>query len=279
MERHHRQSQHLQGVRLGRGHTDFLACVDIQHSIGFAGDRAVLSVEHRDDARALALEIAQRHQRIAGLARLADAHTHGAGQHHRVAAGQLCGQLENARYAGQLLHQIAAHHTGMVGGSARAEDDLAHIADVLLGHVQAVELDGQVRAGEPPGQAVADDIRLLVDFLVHVVPVIALVLRIGGSRLRDDERLALHGLHLQVGQFDALGSEQRHLVIAEHVHPVGLVADRVHVGGDVLLTLADAYHQRQEAACGDQLVRAVGGHGCEGEPALHLFHSAAYGGP
>eukprot|EP01135_Chromosphaera_perkinsii_P008173 Nk52_evm1s1172 gene=Nk52_evmTU1s1172 len=73
------QSQQVAGgdlteVRLGRGHRDLGADVQVQRGIGLARDGRAAGVADRDDLRALLAGVADRHQGVHGLARLGDRH-------------------------------------------------------------------------------------------------------------------------------------------------------------------------------------------------------------
>ena len=67
-----RDQQHRQlgGEGLGRRHADLGASQDRQHQVGFASDRAFGNVDHRQDGLLLLPGVADRRQRIDGLARL-----------------------------------------------------------------------------------------------------------------------------------------------------------------------------------------------------------------
>ena len=60
-----------------------------------------------------------------------------------------------------------------MGGAAAGQDDTTDLAQLRRRHVQAAELGRAFFAAEPTAHRVANGVRLLKDFLEHVMRVIA----------------------------------------------------------------------------------------------------------
>ena len=67
-QREQEQSRQLGGEGLGRGHADLGTGKRGHHDVAFAGDRRARYIDHRDDVLRLLPGVAQRRQRVRGLA-------------------------------------------------------------------------------------------------------------------------------------------------------------------------------------------------------------------
>ena len=72
LQREEVERDELRRERLGRGDADLRTGVRVDRAFGFARGHAADHVADREAARALALGLAQRRQRVGGLARLRD---------------------------------------------------------------------------------------------------------------------------------------------------------------------------------------------------------------
>ena len=119
--------------------------------------------------------VLDRHERVHGLAGLADRHDQRAAVDHRVAVAELVRQLDLARGSRvQCSMAYLRDHARVDGGAARDDDDLVDVAQGGLGDPQLVEDQpaGLVGAAE---EGVRDRVRLLLDLLGHEVRVAALL--------------------------------------------------------------------------------------------------------
>src|SRR5204862_48957 len=83
---------------------------------------------------------------------------------NRVAVPELAGQLHLARDAGPVLDRILRDQAGVVCGTARDDEHLVDVAQVLVGEPDLVEHD-VAGLGQPAQQSVGDRARLLGDLL------------------------------------------------------------------------------------------------------------------
>ncbi len=118
------------------------------------------------------LGVAQRGERVGGLARLRDEQRQAALGQRRLAVAHLGGDVDLDREARVALDPVLADEAGVVGGAAGRHGDArqAWRVDAEIG-----KRDGRFRHVDVVGQRVADDFRLLVDFLRHEVAMVALV--------------------------------------------------------------------------------------------------------
>jgi hypothetical protein len=80
------------------------------------------------------------------------------------------------------LDQALSNHRRVEGRATACENDAVHRPQLGIGHVQAAKLGSRFFLGNPAAHGIAHRVRLLVDFLEHVVRVFALVHR-GGIKL------------------------------------------------------------------------------------------------
>ena len=104
-----------------------------------------------------------------------------------------------------------------------------------------------------PSMASAIAARLLVDLLAHE-PVVAALL--GGARgpSRRGTACASAGVAVEVGDRDALAGDRDDLVLAELERLAGVLDEGGDVGGQEVLAVAEADHQRRVAPGGDHPV-------------------------
>ncbi len=160
--------------RLGGGDRDLRPGVGVEHGVGLARDGRAVGVADGQHPGPLLLGVAQRHQRVHGLAGLGDRDDQRGPVEHRVAVAELAGQLDLARDPGPVLDGVLGDQPGVVRGAAGDDEDLVDVAQVLVGQAHLVEhqLAG---LAEPPAQRVGHGPRLLGDLLEHEVVVAALL--------------------------------------------------------------------------------------------------------
>ena len=249
---------------LGRGDADLGAGVGVDHRVGLARDRRAVGVADREHLGALPPGVADRHQRVGGLARLADRdHQRVAGQ-DRVAVAELVGQLDLARDPRPVLDGVLRDEAGVVRRAAADDDDLVDVAQLVLGDPHLVELQ-HAGAVVPAQQCVADRPRLLEDLLAHE-PVEAVLL--GRRQVPVDVVApALCRLAGEVGDLHIVAGDRHDLVLPELQRLAGVLDERGDVGAEEVLALAETHHQRRVAARGT--TRGVlGVEGDQGERAL-----------
>ena len=239
---------------LGRGDPDLGAGMGVDDGVGLARDRRAVGVADRQHLRPLLARVADGHQRVGGLAGLADRdHERGAGQ-DRVAVAELVGQLDLARDAGPVLDRVLRDEPGVERRAARDDDDLVDLAQLVVGDPHLVELEPAVLV-VPAEQRVGDRPRLLEDLLAHE-PVVAVLLR-GGEVPVDVVAVALDGDAVEADHGDAVAGDRDDLVLPELQRLAGVLDERRHVGADEVLALAQADHQRRVTAGRDHAARVL----------------------
>ncbi len=140
------------------------------------------------DVLLLLLGVAQRRQRVGGLARLRDEDREPAGLQRRLAVAELGGDIDLDRQPREALEPVFADQAGIVGGAAGRDRDPLERAEIERQRRRQPHPLG--RHVEIVRERVADDLGLLVDFLRHEMAMIALV---------DQER---RGVDLSTGALD-----------------------------------------------------------------------------
>ncbi len=275
-QREQRQRHQLGGEGLGGRHADLGAGARHQHQRRFAHDRRLGHVAHGHlrQVRHLLGQL-ERGQRVGGFARLGDGEEQRAFAHHRVAVAVFAGDLGRAGHAGQLFDPVTRHQAGVVAGAAGDDVHGLGVGQQALG-VDAEDLGEDLAAGDAAFQRVGHGLGLLVDFLEHVVGVVAALHGVGVElRLlhfaRDRLAVGVEDLH-------AGGVQARHVAFLQVQEAAGQRQQRVDVGAEVLLALAQAHHQRRAQARADQHARLARRHHHDGVGAVQAAHDVLHRG-
>ena len=170
-DRERGQNRELRRERLGRGDADLRPGQSVKHDVGLARDRAFRLVDDRDDLLPGFAAVAQRRQRVGGLARLRDDERRAVARHRRSAIAELRGDVGLDRNAGDPFEPVFRDHAGVMRGAAGDRRDLADVAERER---QIGQMHAACRRVHQRLQRVADDRGLLEDLLLHEMPVIAL---------------------------------------------------------------------------------------------------------
>jgi len=150
---------------------------------------------------------------------------------------ELRGDLDVARQVGQLLEGIAADLAGVEGGAAGHDLD-----PIDSGEVRRIGFGLAVHEVEVVGQGVLDAVGLLMDFLLHEVPVLALFdqgRRGGDLNDRPFDRRSIHVEHPRAVPVDA-----DIVALLQIADLLGEGPDRQGVRAQIHLALAPADDQR-----------------------------------
>jgi hypothetical protein len=186
---------------------------------------------------------------------LADRHQHRIFFHDRIAIAKLAGVRALGHDLGVIFHQIIAHQPRVPGRPLAGQD-------ISLGAHQVARVIGQSAEDDPPlallhapAQAILHRLRLLEDLLEHVMLVVPqLVLFELVLELRDDRRdVDVVDRHCP----EALGLQQRHLVVVEVNHLRRVLDDRRSVRCYDVLALPNADDQRRPLARHHQRIGLV----------------------
>lgn len=139
----------------------------------------------------------------------------------------------------------------MVTGAAG--DDL-HVADLgeQLRRLRTEAFNHYLVLPEAAFQGALHDAGLLVDFLEHEVPVLALVGGFGAFVVLHG--LALHVVALDIPQAHAVATDLGDIAFFQVDEAVGHLAQRQLVGSEEVLAKPEADYQRAAAASGDDAV-------------------------
>ncbi len=213
------------------------------------------------------LGIAQRRQRVGGLARLRNEDGKIAFFEWRLAVAEFRSDIDFHRQLGEALEPVFRHQSGIKRGAAGrqrqplellpVERQFPRQRDLLGGHVDVM------------GERVADHFRLLVDFLGHEVLVIALVHQLG-RRSGFDHR-PLDRVTLLVADLDALVRHHRPVAVFQVTDGVGERRQRDGVGAEIHLAVAVADGERRTFARADHQVVFAGKQKGEREGAAQLL--------
>ena len=199
--------------------------------------------------------IAQRRQRVGGLARLRHEHREIARPERRLAIAELGGDIDLDRQPREALEPVFGDQAGIIGGAAGRDRDALEFREIERQlHRQRDALGRHV---EIMGERVADDLGLLVDFLRHEMAVIALV---------DQERRgvrfqhgALHDLRRAASWTSApCAGEDDPVAVLEIADGVGERRERDRIGAEIHLAVAVADRERRALARADQKIVLAG---------------------
>ena len=174
--------------------------------------------------------------------------------HDRVTVAELTRKVSIDRNVRELFERIFARLTGIKRRAAGRDHDLVEAHELRIGHLQlvkhnAVILHTRVERG-------LDGTRLLHDLLEHEVLVAALF---GSLNIpRDAGDRLVHGLSGAVKDGITVGAHLGELAVVKIDHIFRVRHKRRHVGGEEVLTRADADDQRTAVAREEHLLRAVG---------------------
>ena len=275
VDRQQRQHGHLAGERLGAGHADLRADVQVHAGVGVARDGGPHHVDDAEGGGALELQLAQGGHRVGGLARLAEHDAERVALDDRIAVTQLAGVLHLGRYARQFLEQVLADQAGVPGGAAAGQDHALKAGQFAFAVRQSAQHHLALGRVDAPAQRVAQRSRLLVDLLAHVVTV-AVELDLLQPHLQGADALAERDV-VDGGGAQAVAGQQRDLVVVQVDHLAGVLDHRGAVGGHHVLAVADADQHRAAAARGDELVGMVAAQHQQAEGAAHVAKGAPYG--
>ena len=265
------QAEHVCGgdlrhERLGGGDRHFRTGVGVEHRVGFAWDGCALRVADGQYLGALFTRVAQRHQRVHGLAGLRNGHHQRSGGEDRVTVAEFVGEFHFYRNAHPMLDGVFGHHARIRGRAAGDDDDLIDGFEIMLVDAHLIEVDVAVLV-ETPQQSALHGGRILMDLLVHEGVPTALF---GGGRI------PVHGVGLrighdvahEVGDDDLVCGHHHGLVLVDFHGALGVGHERGHVGAEEVLAFAKTDHQRRIVTGADHDVRLAHIGGEDGERAF-----------
>ena len=246
----------------------------IDRAVRFTRRHAADDVADGEACRSVALRLAQRRQRIGGLARLRDDDRQRLGRHDRLAVAVLRSVVDFDRNAGQLLDHELADQPRVPRRPAREDRDPLDRGQLRFGDLHFLEKHPSGVLRHAAEDRLAGRGRLLEDLLQHEVLVAGLL---------GHDRIPQHALRRlgdrppeEVGEGHARARDDRHLLVAEE-HDIARVAeDRGNVGGDEELPVAEADDDRRAVADRDDLLGIVSRNEHQREQAAHQQQRPAH---
>jgi hypothetical protein len=255
----------LAGEGLGRGNADLGARERRQHDIGFTRNGGFAHIDDGKNVLPLPAAIAERGERVGGLARLRHEQRGPAGIKHRLAIAELRGDIDVDRKPRPALEPIFGDQAGIEGGAAGRQRDAGQLGKVQRQRRYVYAIGREVDVSR---ERVADHLGLLVNFLGHEMAVIALV-----DEKRRGERAgdrALDRAAVAAANGDAFARQHRPIAVFKIGDGIGERRERNGVGADEHLAIAKTDGERAALPRHDhQIVAAAEDHG-ERERALQV---------
>ena len=253
-----RKRSELRGERLGRSDADLGTGARHQHEIRLAHEARFGHVADRERAEIAALlAVAQRRERVGGFARLRHGEEQGAFPHDRAAIAVFAGDLDAARNAGDAFEPVTRDEPGVIARAAGDDLHIAHARQQLVG-IDAEDVRQDVVVGDAPFERVGDRARLLEDFLEHVVAVFAALDRVRGHLALAHGTFT--GVPSEVVDREAVLRDLGDVAFFEVREVAGFLDQRLHVGAEEMLALADAGDERTAAARADDVSGRIATH-------------------
>ena len=249
----------LRGICLGGCNGDLRACPGVQNAVRLAGNRGRYDV-YDCDSECTGL-LCQTHcsERVGGLTGLADDDAHILLADDRVLVTEFTCNLSGAADAAHCLDDALAYHAGMERGAAADDVNVLNVAQTLVGQAVVLEADRVVLDARL--YSVGNCLGLLHDLLEHEVLIAALFC--GGHIPVDRLDFLLDNVAELVHDNDLIRTNDSDLVVIEDDEAAGTADDSGDVGGNHVLTLADADNERIVAAGRNDFLRVVHGHNAE----------------
>ena len=226
-----------------------------QHHVGLAGHSGLVIVDEGGGPKTLSLAPLQRRQGVRCLARLRDRQSQRGLGDGGIAVAELGGDLHVHRQVSDPFEQIFRRQARKIGGSAG--NDLYTVYSVETCAARQLRL---ARHGvEVGGKGVLAGVRLVVDLLLHEVPVIALLHHGGGCG--DLHHRSVGGAALRVKDLRPVMVDGHVVALIEIGDAGGERADGEGVRADEHLPIAKTDHQRRASPrAHDEVVLALHQH-------------------
>ncbi len=195
---------------------------------------------------------AQRGQSVGRLPRLRDGEAERARGDRRIAVAELGRGLDVCGKAGQTLEQVTPDHAGVRSGAAGHD-----VQPVDAGEVEPVRRGGAASDGvQVARQRVLAGVGLVVDLLLHEMPVVALLDQRRRRRNRDDRPRDRRARGVKDARARMVDRDV--VALVEVGDALGEGTDRHRVGAEIHLAVAVADDERRPAPrAHDELVVAV----------------------
>ena len=262
----------LRDERLGRGDRDLGAGVRVDDRVGLARDRGALRVADRERARAALARVLDGHERVHGLAGLADRDDERVGADHRVAVAELVRELDVDRARAS----TARARTCRPCRRRRRCRTRSMMMRLMPANSSSRPSSSGITTWPSrmrPRSVLATASGSSDDLLGHERRPAALV---GGRGIPQHlERLDLDRVAGEVGDRDAVGRDRDDLVLADRERVAGVLDERGDIRAEEVLALAEPDHERRVAAGADDESGLVLVHREQREGAVEALHDRA----
>ena len=186
--------------------------------------------------------MAQRHQRVHGLAGLRDGNDQRARSQDRVAIAEFVRKLDLDRDAHPMFDGIFGDHAGVCRGAAGDDDDLVDAFEIVFVNAYLVKVQGAVLAKTTQQRALHGR-RILMDLFVHKgIP--AALLGGGGIPIHGVDLRIGHDVAHEIGDDHLVGAYAHGLILIDLHRTLRVGDERGHIGAEEVLPLAKAHDQR-----------------------------------
>ena len=255
MRGHHGEHRDLGGEGFGAGYADFRTDVQIHPRISFAGDGGSHRVDHAQTCGSLELHFPQGREGIRGFSRLADCNRQGAFINQRVSVAKFTRVLHIGGNAREPLEQIPSDQTRMPGRAATKEQHPPALGQLAFQTAKAIQDNRTIVPANAAAHRVSEGAWLLVDFLEHVMRVVA-QLNLFQAHLERAEFL-FDRPGIDRGRDDPIGPDLDDFIVVEVTDFGSVSHDRARIRGDVKLIFPPPHNQGAAPPSGDQGLRVV----------------------
>ena len=194
--------------------------------------------------------------------------------HHNFAVAELAGHFNLARNACQAFEPVTGNHAGVVAGTTGDDLNIANLGEQFL-RLWTESLNQYMVSTQAIFQGALNYCWLLVDFLEHVVAILALVGRFGAIAVLHG--FALNALTVYVPDLHAVTTDFSDIAFFQVHEAVSDLAQCQLVGGQEVFTQAQANHQRAAAAGCNQTIRLLGADHSQAVGTVQLFNGGLEG--
>ena len=192
-----------------------------------------------------------------------------------IAITPFAGVVDLDRNAGQSLDHVLAGESGVPTGAAGGDVNFFQGAEFGFADVHFFQKNSPGVLGDAAERCFLDGVRLLVNLFEHEVLEAAFF---GHDGIPGDALgCALHGMAVEIGDFDALLGDDGEVAVGEKEEIAGVIEESGNVAGHEVFVFAEADDYGRAVAGGDDFSWIVGGDNDEREDSRELFDGFADG--
>jgi hypothetical protein len=243
-----------------------------QRALGLPRRLGAADVADRERASAPRGRLPQRGERVCCFSALRDGDRERSFAHDRLPVAILGCVVDLDLDVRELLEQELADQAGVPRRAAGEDGNALELLQLLFGKR---EIDRDLVPVEVALPGAGQSLRLLEDFLLHVVGVTGKLRRLVVPL--DMLRLALHLPALAILHQDSVERDLGDIAVFQEQHLVSVRQQRRDVGRDETLTRCQAEHQWRSGSRDQDLIGVIGMHAKDGVDAAHAADRGAEG--